>query len=84
MGPYEAPFPVNEDIPGDSDADCDVDGDDFAAFEACGSGPEIPQGDPTCAGAKFDGDEDVDEDDFAVFQRCYSGVDRPGDPDCAD
>jgi hypothetical protein len=69
MGPYEF-------IAGDYDRDGDVDLDDFAAFQACFSGPAVAYtGD--CAKADLDTDSDVDQDDFGVFQRRYSGADRP-------
>ena len=70
--------------PGDFDGDCDVDGDDLTAFEACATGPAIPQPSPDCAWARFDSDDDVDQTDFAVFQRCFSGENNPADPNCAD
>lgn len=51
-----------------------VDLDDLAEFEACASGPAIPQNDPNCAGMKLDADADVDQSDFGLFQVCYSGT----------
>ncbi len=82
-------------VPADFDQDCDVDGDDFAAFEACLTGPEVfydPQALPP--GCNFtpvgnliapdlDGDGDTDQLDFGLFQRCYSGPNILADPACA-
>ena len=67
----------------DLDHDCDVDRDDFVAFEECVSGPQVPFVDD-CNDRDVDNDSDVDLDDFAVFQRCFSGEDNPADPTCAD
>lgn len=58
-----------------------VDADDLTEFEACASGPAIPQNDPNCAGMKLDADVDVDQDDLGIFQRCYSG-DQLALPEC--
>jgi len=70
-------------VPADYDNDCDVDQGDYALFEACASGPDVPYiGD--CGHADLDTDGDVDEADFAVFQRCLSGEGNPADPNCAD
>ena len=57
----------------DLDGDCDVDEDDYALFEACLSGPDIPTL-PGCAATDLDGDGDTDMSDFGIFQR------RLGDP----
>ena len=70
--------------PGDLDTDGDVDQGDFGHFQACLSGPAVPQTDSACQDAKFDGDSDVDQDDFGIFQRCLSGPNIPADPDCAE
>jgi hypothetical protein len=69
-------------IPGDLDRNGAVDADDLAPFEACASGPGIPQLEPECLNARLDADEDVDQADFGVLQRCWSGP-LPGDPACA-
>jgi hypothetical protein len=69
--------------PGDFDDDGDVDRDDMAVFEACGSGPGVPLIDPACLPADLDGDHDVDQSDFGTIQRCFNGAARPGEPDCA-
>ena len=70
-------------IPGDFDADRDVDQDDFGYLQGCLSGSTIPQVDPACQAARLDGDEDVDRDDVALFVDCWSGPRVPADPDCA-
>ena len=79
--------------------DGDVDNSDFAVFDACRTGPNIPYNlsqlpsGCTCGTyttnsqnylrADFDHDGDVDIDDYGIFQRCYSGNDVPADPNCA-
>jgi hypothetical protein len=70
--------------PADFNHDCSVDHSDAAIFEACATGPGIPQPDPACAKARLDGDDDVDQSDFAILQRCYSGQNVPADPNCGD
>ena len=57
--------------PADFDGDGDVDRDDFGHFQACLSGPAIPQVNPTCPDADLDQDSDVDQADFALLQRCF-------------
>jgi len=70
-------------IPGDFDADGDVDSADFAAFFSCAGGPSVaPGSDPECGPADFDDDADVDAADFAIMQRCYSGENVAGNPAC--
>lgn len=61
-------------VPPDFDQDGDVDDVDFAHFDACLSGANIPLSPPTCSDSDFDGDTDVDHSDFGIFQRCYSGT----------
>ncbi|GMU22596.1 MAG: hypothetical protein AMXMBFR13_26810 [Phycisphaerae bacterium] len=68
--------------PADFDRDGDVDLSDFGAFQACYSGPSVPQNDPACQDQKLDGDADVDLSDFGIFQNCLSGPHVPADPDC--
>jgi hypothetical protein len=79
----------------DFDDDHDVDAGDFATFQTCCTGPDIPY-DPTALpfhcmlipdnqdiiAADFDRDGDVDQSDYAVFQSCYSGDGITADPDC--
>jgi hypothetical protein len=90
-----ADFSMTCDVAADVDGDCDVDWDDWLAFEACATGaslsyqvrfPEfcgLALGTGGLLRVDFDGDADVDQVDFAVFQRCYSGAD-PADPACGD
>ena len=68
----------------DFDLDGDVDMADFGHLQRCFSGPDVPQGEPSCLDARLDGDPDVDQDDFAIFQRCLTGPNVPADPFCAD
>ena len=65
----------------DSDADDDVDQDDFGKFQACFTGTT---GSATLECECFDTDDDgnVDEDDWGVFEGCASGPDVPADPSC--
>jgi hypothetical protein len=71
-------------IPGDFDADGDVDIEDFGRFQACLRGPSIPQNDPPCLEARLDTGQDVDQDDMVIMLRCLSGPQVPADPNCAD
>ena len=57
---------------GDFDCDADVDGDDFAFFAGCLSGPDVPVS-VSCEYAGQDVDGDVDLADFAVFQGAFTG-----------
>lgn len=66
---------------GDWDSDCDVDLDDFTAFDTCYSGPQVPRA-AGCELKDLDNDGDVDQSDFAIFQRCYSGPGNPGNLNC--
>jgi len=68
--------------PGDMDRDNDVDQEDFGLFQACISGPSIPQGDPACADARLDNDSDVDQADMMLFFGCLSGPEVSADWDC--
>lgn len=70
-------------IPGDFDADGDVDQVDFAHFQACRSGAELEKNDPACIDAHLDGDSDVDLEDLGIFQRCIGGADVPAVSGCA-
>jgi hypothetical protein len=69
---------------GDFDRDGDVDQEDFGHFQACLSGPGIPQDAAECQDALLDGDEDVDNDDYEIFKACMSGANIPFDPFCAE
>lgn len=66
----------------DFDDDGDIDQADFGAFQACLSGADVSQTDPTCAAARLDDDADVDAADLAVFRACMSGDGIPVNPDC--
>ena len=73
---------------GDFDMDGDVDLVDFAHFQTCYHGPNVPVA-PQCADANVDGpplsaDVDVDLTDFGIFQLCYSGPNRRPRINCAD
>ena len=57
-------------IPGDLDADGDVDLDDYSAFVAAMNGPNQASGN---AVADFDGDNDCDLADFAMFGANFTG-----------
>jgi hypothetical protein len=58
-------------------ADCNIDGGidlyDYAAFEACMSGPEDGPLELACVCFDLDGDDDVDLEDMGAFQRSFSG-----------
>lgn len=69
--------------PTDFDRDGDVDMTDFGHFQACLSGPLVPQTDPDCTGARLDSDADVDQADTIRFLQCLTGAGFPADPDCA-
>jgi hypothetical protein len=69
-------------MPADYDGDCDVDQADYAAFEACASGPGVARA-GNCGDRDFDVDADVDQLDFSAFQRCYSGENVPADRNCS-
>ena len=87
---------LNRPVPGDSDADGYIDGDDLDQFKACVSGPalsydpenlpaactQIPDADGILP-ADLDRDGDVDQSDFGLFQRCISGPEGHPDPRCA-
>jgi hypothetical protein len=60
-----------------------VDLEDFGLFQACYSGPGIPQTDSQCDRARIDADDDVDQDDFGLFQACMTGPNIPAEFDCA-
>lgn len=63
----------------DLDSDCDVDGDDLAAFLICFTGPDVSPA-IGCENRDFDDDNDVDLADFSQIQRCFHGQ---GLPACA-
>ena len=68
--------------PCDLDHDGDCDQADFGRFQACFTGPNVPQNDPACLVARLDLDADVDPDDFNLFLGCMTGAAQPADPCC--
>ena len=93
MGALEHQTPPK---PGDIDGDGDVDLDDYAAWEACMTGPDTTPPDG-CQGKSLDGDSDVDLADYAMFQTMFNestvpptpvgdpaDMDRDGDVDLPD
>ena len=86
---------VSQRVAADFTADCVVDLGDFAIFEGCVTGPNMPYATAmpgTCSlqadihgfiAADFDRDGDVDQGDFGAFQRCLSSDGSPSDPNCA-
>lgn len=58
---------------GDSDCDGDVDLRDFAAFQNCFSGPNVPAGAECAADFDSNGDGDVDRPDYRVFWQNLTG-----------
>ena len=73
-----------ETIGPDFDVDGDVDQADFGVFQACLTGPGVPQNATHCLPARLDDDKDVDQDDFGLFQACMSGANVFPPPNCAD
>jgi hypothetical protein len=80
VGAEGCPSPA---LPPDFDNDGDVDGEDFARFAACSSGPDVALS-IDCDPADFDRDGDSDLDEFGLVQKCFSGANNPADPHCAD
>lgn len=70
MGAYER-------IPGDLDADGDVDLADFGAFRSCFNGPNVAPAQANCTDADLDADTDADLADFGTFRSCFNGPNRP-------
>jgi hypothetical protein len=56
--------------------------EDFGWFQACLTGPSVPQNNPACLGARLDADTDVDQIDKNKFRQCLSGPGIPGNPNC--
>lgn len=69
-------------IPGDFDANGNIDNFDVGLFLGCLTGSH--QGPPAngCSPTDLDGDGDVDQSDFALLQTCLSGTGIPADPYC--
>jgi hypothetical protein len=70
-------------VPGDFDADRDVDQEDWGRFQTCLSGVGVAQSGTACAPALMDADTDVDETDVQLFMGCYTGPGVPGSATCA-
>ena len=73
----------------DTDADTDVDQDDFGVFQTCytGVGGSIPQAPTYCSCLDVDGDGgipdgDIDQADLSQFEDCASGPEVPASPTC--
>ncbi|MBN1491558.1 MAG: immunoglobulin domain-containing protein [Phycisphaerae bacterium] len=69
-------------VPGDFDADSDVDLMDFGTFQFCFNGPNRALPYPSCTIADFDFDDDVDLGDFSMFASCFNGPNRPPAAGC--
>jgi len=69
-------------VPGDLDADGDVDMKDFGGLQGCLTGQWVPQTLPECQVALMDLDDDVDEGDVALFRQCLTGAGVVPDPGC--
>jgi hypothetical protein len=69
FGVYRSAAPVTTRLPGDIDADGNVDLADFTLLESCLGGPAIPFAPPCLHGVRsdFDGDGDVDLADVTEF-----------------
>lgn len=80
MGSPQAPAPLW--VLGDFELDGHVDTTDLEHFEACATGPGVPQTDAACQDADLDRDDDVDQSDFGLLQRCFSGPDQMVDLTC--
>jgi hypothetical protein len=65
-------LPVSFGVPGDTDADGDIDLDDYTSFEACLGGPGAGYAAPECCNVDFDLDTDIDLHDFAEFAESFS------------
>lgn len=82
--PQTVPLTMNiTAIPGDLDADGDIDVSDVPLFQACMTGSSVTQTDEHCLTVDFDHDQDVDQADFGVLQKCLSGPAVPADPNCS-
>jgi hypothetical protein len=66
-------------LPGDFDADTDIDQSDFSHIQACLTGDAVAYT-PPCRDADLDGDLDVDSSDIGQFISCMGGADLP--PGC--
>lgn len=70
----------------DTDTDNDVDQIDFAVFQLCYTGTNVPATDRACRCFDRDKDTDVDSLDFSAFLSCVTGpmipFDQESRPDC--
>jgi len=64
---------------GDTDADGDMDQEDFSMLQRCFDPTEVP---PGCHCFNYDEDGDVDSDDVAAFEACAGGPEVTVAPDC--
>ncbi len=64
--------PYSPSLPGDGDADGDIDLTDYAAFHNCLAGPGVPI-EVYCSLFDYDGDVDVDLVDFVGFEVGFTG-----------
>jgi hypothetical protein len=69
-------------VPGDFDADGDIDLTDFAVLQNCLMGWSIPVADPACVQADLTSDGFVDQLDVNQFIGCMSGAAIPANPAC--
>jgi hypothetical protein len=69
--------------PGDFDYDGDIDQTDFGHLQACLSGRNTPQDEPSCFNARLDDDTDVDQEDLSRFRHCLSGPNQPLPAGCS-
>ncbi|HNO77215.1 MAG TPA: family 10 glycosylhydrolase [Phycisphaerae bacterium] len=71
-GYTEANFGMGSWLPGDYDADGDVDADDYAELNGCLTGPIPGQMIAGCDVMDLDLDDDVDLEDFAEFEAAFT------------
>lgn len=74
-----------EPVPGDLDADGDIDVQDVVRFNACMTAPlAVPGGtlSAQCTPVDYDHDGDVDQTDFGTLQKCISGPATSPNPSC--
>ena len=67
-------------LDGDFDADCDLDGDDYAQFEACFTGEDNGPIAAGCEPGDFDGDDDIDCADYDAFAHGWTDSGQPPAP----
>jgi hypothetical protein len=69
-------------VPGDFDADGDIDLADFAVLQDCLTGSNVAVTDPACVRADLTVDGFVDQADVSRFVGCMSGAAVPANPGC--